>query len=154
MVPENTLPSTIDLTKANALNRIPKPKDGDTGRDLYIEPTIEAGNEDETSATNSQKAKEKPPKNPKFYTLKEWNDELQGKTFVDEGIEWTIYEVYKDKNRLVVDYYDSKYENRSVQFINQLTKEYSYLKEVLEMSRNEDWFKPIYNLYLNPTKKK
>ena len=153
-VPENTLPSTIDLTKANALNRIPKPKDGDTGRDLYIEPTIEAGNEDETMVKNLQKAKEKPPKNPKFYTLKEWNDELQGKTFVDEGIKWKIYEVYKDRNRLVVDYYDSKYANRSVQFINQLTKEYSYLKEVLEMSRNEDWFKPIYNIYLNPTKKK
>ena len=35
------LPTNIDLTKANALNRIPKPNDGDTGRDLYIEPVEE-----------------------------------------------------------------------------------------------------------------
>ena len=36
-VPDNTLPTVIDLTKANSLNRIPLPKQGDTGRDLYIE---------------------------------------------------------------------------------------------------------------------
>ena len=41
--------------------------------------------------STQQKAKEKPPKNPKFYTLKEWNNELQDKTFVDEGIKWKIY---------------------------------------------------------------
>ena len=46
-VPENTLPSNIDLTKANALNRIPKPNDGDTGRDLYIQPDEEGENENE-----------------------------------------------------------------------------------------------------------
>ena len=40
-LPDNALPTNIDLTKANALNRIPKPNDGDTGRDLYIEPTME-----------------------------------------------------------------------------------------------------------------
>ena len=37
--------------------------------------------------------------------------------------------------------------------LKQLTKEFSYLKEVLQMSKNEDWFKPIYD-YLNPTKNK
>ena len=36
-VPDDTLPTIIDLTKANSLNRIPLPKQGDTGRDLYIE---------------------------------------------------------------------------------------------------------------------
>ena len=36
-VPDDTLPTVIDLTKANSLNRIPLPKQGDTGRDLYIE---------------------------------------------------------------------------------------------------------------------
>ena len=105
------------------------------------------------SESTQQKVKEKPPKIPKFYTLKEWNNELQDKTFVDEGIKWKIYEVYKDKNRFVVDYFNSKFANKSEEFIKQLTKEFSYLKEVLEMSRDEDWFKPVYNEYLNPTKR-
>merc|ERR1711991_846320 len=73
-VPENTLPTNIDLTKANALNRIPKPNDGDTGRDLYIQPTIEEENEE------PKPKKEKKPKSPKLYSVREWNDELQNKT--------------------------------------------------------------------------
>ena len=36
-VPDDTLATIIDLTKANSLIRIPLPKQGDTGRDLYIE---------------------------------------------------------------------------------------------------------------------
>ena len=37
-VPDDTLPTFIDLTRANALNRIPSPQQRETGRDLYIEP--------------------------------------------------------------------------------------------------------------------
>ena len=86
--------------------------------------------------------------------VKEWNEELEGKTFVDEGVKWIIYEVYKEKNRLVADYYDSKFANRSEEYIKNMTKPYSYLKEILRMSVNEDWFKPIYNEYLDPVKRK
>ena len=147
-VPENTLPTNIDLTKANALNRIPKPNDGDTGRDLYIQP-VEEG---EVKMKEPKPKKEKKLKSPKLYSVKEWNDELQNKTFIDEGVKWKIYEVYKDKNRFVVDYFDSKFADRDEEFIKRLTKEFSYLKEVLQMSKNEEWFKPIYNEYLNPVR--
>ncbi len=40
-VPDDTLPTMIDLTRANALNRIPSPRQGETGRDLYIEPVVD-----------------------------------------------------------------------------------------------------------------
>ena len=96
--------------------------------------------------------KEKKLKSPKLYSVRDWNDELQNKTFIDEGVKWKIYEVYKDKNRFVVDYFDSKFANRDEEFIKRLTKEFSYLKEVLQMSKNEEWFKPIYNEYLNPVR--
>ena len=147
-VPKNTLPTNIDLTKANALNRIPKPNDGDTGRDLYIQPVEEGEDENE----EPKPKKEKKLKSPKLYSVRDWNDELQNKTFIDEGVKWKIYEVYKDKNRFVVDYFDSKFADRDEEFIKRLTKEFSYLKEVLQMSKNEEWFKPIYNEYLNPVR--
>ena len=48
--------------------------------------------------------------------------------------------------------FDSKFASRDEEFIKRLTKEFSYLKEVLQMSKNEEWFKPIYNEYLNPVR--
>ena len=113
-------------------------------RDLFIEPE-EAAEEVEIP----KPPKEKKPKSPKNYTFKEWDELLEGKTFVDEGIKWKIYEVYKDKNRFVVDYYDSKYANKSDDFLKKLDKETSYLKEVLEFSQNENWFLPEFKEYLN-----
>ena len=142
-IPKDTLPSTIDLTKVNFLNRVEKEDQGMRARDLFIEPE-EAEEKNEILKT----PKEKKPKYPKNYTFKEWDELLEGKTFIDEGIEWKIYEVYKDKNRFVVDYYDSKFANRGEDFIKQLEKETSYLKEVLEFSQNEDWFQPEFYDYL------
>ena len=140
-IPKDTLPSTIDLTKVNFLNRVEKEDQGIRARDLFIEP-------EEAEVEIPKPPKENKPKSPKNYTFKEWDELLEGKTFVDEGIQWKIYEVYKDKNRFVVDYYDSKFANRSEDFIKQLEKETSYLKEVLEFSQNEDWFQPEFNNYL------
>ena len=142
-IPKDTLPSTIDLTKVNFLNRVEKEDQGMRARDLFIEPE-EAEEKNEILKT----PKEKKPKSPKNYTFKEWDELLEGKTFIDEGIEWKIYEVYKDKNRFVVDYYDSKFANRGEDFLKQLEKETSYLKEVLEFSQNEDWFQPEFYDYL------
>ena len=149
-VPRDTLPSTINLKKVNFLNRVAN-EEGTRARDLYIEQEEEG---DDDPQQQEQTPKVTKPKSPKFYTLKEWNEELEGKTFVDEGVKWIIYEVYKEKNRLVADYYDSKFANRSEDYIKNMTKPYSYLKEILRMSVNEDWFKPIYNEYLDPVKRK
>ena len=115
---------------------------------MYIQPDEEGEDENEEPKPKKQKK----PKSPKLYSVRDWNDELQSKTFIDEGVKWKIYEVYKDKNRFVVDYFDSKFANRDEEFIKRLTKEFSYLKEVLQMSKNEEWFKPIYNEYLNPVR--
>ena len=134
----------------NFLNRVAN-EEGTRARDLYIEQEEEG---DDDPQQQEQTPKVTKPKSPKFYTLNEWNEELEGKTFVDEGVKWIIYEVYKEKNRLVADYYDSKFANRSEDYIKNMTKPYSYLKEILRMSVNEDWFRPIYNEYLDPVKRK
>ena len=70
-VPDNTLPTVIDLTKANSLNRIPLPKQGDTGRDLYIEPE-EDEPEPETTAKPQRQSRKLEPKPIQQWKSAEW----------------------------------------------------------------------------------
>ena len=103
-VPENTLPSSIDLTKANALNRIPLPQQGDTGRDLYIEPeSLDERNDGLISSTSTSTpvrvhASSKPVKE---WKSKEWKKELVGKEFTDENTRWIIVDVLYDRSEKV-----------------------------------------------------
>ena len=60
-VPDDTLPTFIDLTRANALNRIPSPQQRETGRDLYIEPVVDDPEPEPVERQQSRRIKEPKP---------------------------------------------------------------------------------------------
>ena len=87
-VPDDTLPTLIDLTRANALNRIPSPQQGEMGRDLYIEPVDDP--EPEPVESSNQGVKTQPISQ---WKSKEWKEEFKNKEFTDEGTRWIIVDV-------------------------------------------------------------
>ena len=99
-VPDNTLPTFIDLTKANSLNRIPLPKQGDTGRDLYIE-REEDEPEPETTAKPQPQSRKLETKPVQQWKSAEWRDALKNKEFTDDGIRWMIVDVLYDRSEKV-----------------------------------------------------
>ena len=82
----HTLPTFIDLTKANSLNRIPLPKQGNTGRDLYIE-REEDEPEPETTDKPQLQSRKLEPKPIQQWKSDEWRDALKNKEFTDDGID-------------------------------------------------------------------
>ena len=134
------MPTVIDLRKANFLNRIPLPKQGDTGRDLYIE-REEVEPEPETTAKPQQQPKKLEPKPIQQWKSAEWKAALKNKEFTDDGIRWMIVDVLYDRSEKV---YMAIYIPRGEENISK-NRERTPLKEIFELAKDaEDWVKPEY----------
>ena len=91
------MPTVIDLTKANSLNRIPLPKRGNTGRDLYIA-REENEPEPETTAKPQQQSRKLEPKPIQQWKSAERRNALKNKEFTEDGIRQTIIDVQYDSS--------------------------------------------------------
>ena len=137
---DNTLPTVIDLTKANSLNRIPLPKQGDTGRDLYIE-REEDEHEPKPLAKTQQQPRKLEPKPIQHWKSAEWRDALKNKEFTDDGIRWMIVDVLYDRSEKV---YMAIYIPRGEDNISK-NRERTPLKEIFELAKEtENWVKSEY----------
>ena len=138
-VPDDTLPTLIDLTRANALNRIPSPQQGETGRDLYIEPVVDDPEPEPVERKQSRRIEE--PKPISQWKSKEWKEELKNKEFTDEGIKWIIVDVLYDRaEKVYMAIYIPKGEKNVAK-----NRERTPLKEIFQLAEaTEDWVKPEY----------
>ena len=136
-VPDDTLPTLIDLTRANALNRVPPPQQGETGRDLYIEPVVD----DPDPVQRKQSRREREPKPISQWKSKEWKEELKNKEFTDEGTRWIIVDVLYDRaEKVYMGFYIPKGQKNVAK-----NRERTPLKEIFQLAEaTEDWVKPEY----------
>jgi len=129
-------PAYIDLTRANYLNR------NINGEDLFIEPSVK---QEELPEEEPIVAPIKEPKHVNTWKSKEWTEALKGKTFTDyDNVRSKILKVEYSRTykSYVVDF-------RPIQNATQTLQE--ELGPILELSRGEDWFLPIYETVISKT---